>query len=137
MSTDAREGLAPAAGADENDGVREYHPVQMWDKGVGDPDAEMYDFRGKRAEELVVIEEAEELEEDEGEVDPKDSSAVGSALAAIYETVKTPLRRFQESETPATVEEEVTPPADPENGSSTGSETQELKSGKTVPLVET
>jgi hypothetical protein len=140
MSTDAREGLAPAAGNDADDGVREYHPVQMWGKGIGDPDDEMYDFRAKRDEELEVVEDIEDdLDEDEeGGIDPKDSSAAGSALAAIYETVKTPLRRFeQKSETPASVEEEATQTKETETGSSIGSETQELKIGKTKPLVET
>lgn len=135
MSTETRkEGLAPAAGGAEEDGARELHPFQMWDKGIStDEEAEMYDFRGKPDEVIVDEDEPDETEA----VDPKASSAAGSALAAAYEAVKTPLRRFQESETPATVEEEATPPADPASGSSTGSETPPQKSGKTEPPAAT
>lgn len=133
MSTEAQEGLAPAAGNNQDDGVREYHPVQMWDKGVSsDPDAEMYDFRAKRDELGIVEDEVV----DEEVIDPKASSAVGSVLAAIYETVKTPLRRLEQlSETPVSADTEVTQVVETENGSSISSETQETKTGSETPPV--
>ncbi len=123
MTVENQEGLAPAAGGVEDDGVREVHPVQMWGKT---DELDLYDFSPKVEEEVEVV--PEEVD------DPKDSSAPGSALAAIYEKVRTPdVDWSQRPETPASVVKEPIPAQPSESGSSTGSETQQQKNGKPEP----
>src|SRR5688572_14180313 len=124
MSTNPNEdSIAPAAGSEFDEGPRELFPVVMWGKDTMPPgDAEMYDFR-PRPEEDEPVEEVEEA--------PKASSAPGSALAAIYETVKTPsVDSWQDLETTASADKDSMPPKETESGSQTSSTTPETKSGK-------
>lgn len=126
MSTQNQEGLAPAAGGIEDDGVRELHPVIMWGKS---DEFDLYDFRAKP--ETDTVEVLEEVD------DPKVSSAAGSALAAIYETVKTPSVDSRQSRVQiASVETEVIPTKESEIGSPTSFENEVQKTGKTEPSVE-
>jgi len=120
-----QEGLAPAAGGVEDDGVRELHPVIMWGKSS---DFDEFDFRARPEAEEEVAPEVD---------DPKDSSAVNSALAEIYETLKTrDVDWSGTKETTASAEKASTPPSPSESGSQTSSESPAPKSGKSEPDVE-
>lgn len=125
MSANPEESLAPAAGAVEDDGVRELHPVVMWGKNGDEYD--LYDFRG-RPEPADTPEVVEEVDV------PKASSAAGSALAAIYETLKTPDVDWSQSQvTIASAEKAAIPEPASESGSQTSSENADQKPGKTTP----
>lgn len=123
MSSNPEEGLAPAAGSVEKDGAREVFPVQIWGKS---DNLDLFDFRATPEFEEVVEEIVEEVD------DPKDSSAAGSALAAIYETLKTPdIDSLRKQVVTASAEKEVIPTPESENGSATSSVNEEPKTGKT------
>jgi hypothetical protein len=121
--------LAPAGDTDGVPGrpeIQEISPIIMWDKGtIVDNEVDLFDFRPRPEADVEV--EAESP-------DPKDSSAAGSALAAIYETVKTPnVDLRHETESPASAEKDGGEPNPSENGTPTSSTTPETKTGSDEP----
>lgn len=122
LSTQPDNSLAPATDPDGKpvkDEAVEINPVTMWDKlTLPGNDADLYDFTPRPEDEVE-----EEVD------DPKDSRAAGSALAEIYETVKTPLVDWSGSqEPPASVEKD--------NGQDKGSETGQQISSSNPPTTD-
>jgi len=111
--------------------VEEVRPIIMWDKDFTEPDDELYDFR-PRAEKLEDA--VPEIEEEEP--DPKALSALASALAANYETYKTPdVGSSPSPESSASADKGSTPPSQSESGTQTSS--SKTSAGKTVEPAET
>lgn len=114
--------------------AQEISPVTFYGKDYATTvDAEMYDFMPTAAPEPLVV---EEIEEEGG--DPKDSSAPGSALAALYEQFKTPLREpLNSQEIPASADTESTPPSgvpdETKSGSGSATSSPESSTGKDKP----
>lgn len=133
MSKEPDNALAPAGDADDTQGVseiQEISPITMWGKGtIADNEIDLFDFRPLPEEDVPT-----ETESEVGSPDPKDSSAAGSALAAIYETLKTPAVDWRrERENPASAEKDDGEPNPSENGTQTSSSTPETGNGSDAP----
>jgi hypothetical protein len=127
LSAQPSDSLASATGTEAPvDNAIELHPVYLESKNfLNNSDEDAYDFTPRPIED-----DATETEGPDDASDPKDSSAASSALAAIFETVRTPDFGLV-TENPASVEKVDSPPSPSESGSSTSSEATSV--GKTKP----
>lgn len=106
----------------EDDGVQKVHPFVMLDKisipFADRPEDELKDFTPKPD---IEVDGLEDITVEDVVVDPKDSSAPGSALAALYEQLRTPDQLSQglessdeqESPVPPIVEKANSPASTP------------------------